>query len=82
MSNPIQSLKRNSLSLSVAAALGGLALVSTGAQAAAPAAGTLIKNAAVATYTENGTTTTLKSSACWKKHSSTPEKAKARAWRC
>lgn len=61
MSNPIQTLKRNSLSLSVAAALGGLALVSTGAQAAAPAAGTLIKNAAVATYTENGTTTTLKS---------------------
>lgn len=61
MSNPIQTLKRNSLSLSVAAALGGLAMFSTGAQAAAPAAGTLIKNAAVATYTENGTTTTLKS---------------------
>ena len=61
MSTSFQSLKRNSLSLSVVAALGGLALVSTGAQAAAPAAGTLIKNAAVATYTENGSTTTLKS---------------------
>lgn len=61
MSTSFQSLKRNSLYLSMAAAFGGIALVSTGVQAAAPAAGTLIKNAAVATYTENGTTTTLKS---------------------
>ncbi|MDV2467720.1 NEW3 domain-containing protein [Acinetobacter chinensis] len=57
MSNPIQSLKRNSLSLSVAAALGGLALVSTGAQAATPAAGTNISNVATASYVDSTSTT-------------------------
>ena len=61
MSNPIQTLKRNSLSLSIATALGGLALVSTGAQAAAPAAGTNISNIATATYSDGSTTRTVTS---------------------
>jgi trimeric autotransporter adhesin len=61
MSNPIQTLKRNSLSLSIATALGGLALISTGAQAAAPAAGTNISNIATATYTDGSTTRTVTS---------------------
>ena len=61
MSNPIQTLKRNSLSLSIATALGGLALISTGAQAAAPAAGTNISNIATATYSDGSTTRTVTS---------------------
>lgn len=61
MSNPIQTLKRNSLSLSIATALGGLALVSTGAQAATPAAGTNISNIATATYSDGSTTRTVTS---------------------
>ena len=61
MSTSIQSLKRNSLYLSIAAAFGGLALVTTGAQAAAPAAGTNISNIATATYSDGSTTRTVTS---------------------
>ena len=61
MSNPIQTLKLNSLSLAIATALGSLALISTGAQAAAPAAGTNISNIATATYSDGSTTRTVTS---------------------
>ena len=61
MSTSIQLLKRNSLYLSIAAAFSGIALVSTGTQAAAPAAGTNISNIATATYSDGSTTRTVTS---------------------
>lgn len=57
MSINLKSTKRNSLYVSIATILGGFAFFSTGAHAAAPAAGTNISNIATASYVD-GTSTT------------------------